>query len=61
MVTNFEKVLVTGSLLKDKALELANELNMGGFQASEGGLKMKKKKTTVFRFGNFHLIFTIAC
>ena len=44
MVTNFEKVLATGSLLKDKALELANELNMGGFQASEGWLKMKKKK-----------------
>ena len=55
MVTDFEKVLVTGSLLKDKALELANELNMGGFQASEGGLKMKKKNQLYLDFVIFIL------
>ena len=43
LILRSENVLVNGSLLKEKALEFANEINIEGFQASEGWLKNEKK------------------
>ena len=57
LILRIENVQVNGSLFKEKTLEFANELNIEGFQASEGWLKNEKK---TLRFGNFQLIFTIA-
>ena len=44
MVTNSvsEKETIDGSLLNEKTLEFGNELNIKGFQASEGWLKNEK-------------------
>ena len=58
LILRIENVQVNGSLFKEKTLEFANELNIEGFQTSEGCLKNEKQKT--LRFGNFQLIFTIA-
>ena len=58
LILRIKGILVIGSLLKEKALEFTNELNIEGSQVSEGWLKNEKN---LFRFGNFQLIFTIAC
>ena len=58
LILHIENVQVNGSLFKENTLEFANELNIKGFQTSEGWLKNEKQKT--LRFGNFQLIFTIA-
>ena len=58
LILRIENVQVNGSLFKEKTPEFANELNIEGFQRSEGWLKNEKKKT--LRFGNLQLIFTIA-
>ena len=57
LILRIENVQVNGSLFKEKTLEFANELNIEGFQASEGWIKNEKR---TLRFGNFQLIFTIA-
>ena len=44
LILRIENVQVNGSLFKEKTLEFANELNIEGFQASEGWLKNEKKK-----------------
>ena len=59
LILSSENVLVNGSLLKERALEFANELNIQGFQASEGWLKNERKN--VFSLGSFQLIFTKTC
>ena len=56
-----ENVTDNGPLLKEKALEFANELYIEGFQASEGWLENGKKGIMDFRLGIFQLTFTIAC
>ena len=38
-----ENVRISGSMLKEKALEFARGLNIEGFQASEGWLEKWKK------------------
>ena len=45
LILRIENVQVNGSLFKEKTLEFANELNIEGFQASEGWLKNEKKNT----------------
>ena len=57
LILRIENVQVNGSLFKEKTLEFANELNIEGFQTSEGWIKNEKR---TLRFGNFQLIFTIA-
>ena len=57
LILRIENVQVSWSLFKEKTLEFANELNIEGFQTSEGWLKNEKR---TLRFGNFQLIFTIA-
>ena len=57
LILRIENVQVNGSLFKEKTLEFANELNIEGFQTSEGWPKNEKR---TLRFGNFQLIFTIA-
>ena len=57
LILRIENVQVNGSLFKEKTLEFANELNIEGFQTSEGWIKNEK---STLRFGNFQLIFTIA-
>ena len=39
LILRSENILINGPLLKGKALEFANELNIEGFQASEGWLE----------------------
>ena len=39
-----ENVPISGSMLKEKALEFARGLNIEGFQASEGWLEKWKKR-----------------
>ena len=48
LILRSENLPVDGTLLKEKALEFVNELNIEGFQASEGWLRNEKKN--VFRF-----------
>ena len=43
LILRIENVQVNGSLFKEKTLEFANELNIEGFQTSEGWLKNEKK------------------
>ena len=42
LILRIENVQVNGSLFKEKTLEFANELNIEGFQTSEGWLKNEK-------------------
>ena len=48
-----ENKLANGSLLKEKALEFANELNIEGIQASEGWLKNEKKCIQIWQSFSF--------
>ena len=50
LILRIGNVQVNGSLFKEKTVEFANEINIEGFQTSEGWLKMKKNS---LRFGNF--------
>ena len=44
LVLRSENVPISGPMLKEKALEFAGELNIEGFQASEGWLEKRKKR-----------------
>ena len=44
LILQSENVPISGPMLKEKALEFAGELNIEGFQASEGWLEKWKKR-----------------
>ena len=44
LILRSENVSVSGPMLRERALEFAKELNMEGFQASEGWLDKWKKR-----------------
>ena len=44
LILQSENVPISGPMLKEKALEFAGELNIEGFQASEGWLEIWKKR-----------------
>ena len=55
LILRIENVEVNGSLFKEKTLEFANELNIEGFQTSEGWLKNEKKHLDLVIFNLFLL------
>ena len=55
LILRIENVQVNGSLFKEKTLEFANELNIEGFQTSEGWLKNEKNHLDLVIF-NFSLL-----
>ena len=56
LILRSENVPVSGPMLREKALEFAKELNMEGFQASEGWLDKWKKRYCLHFFSRY--IFT---